>query len=185
MVSPYSIAEYEAFRAETKVETIVATKIEAIAEIKDSGQRREASTGSVRDRAVGKGRFDLLPMYALEEVAKHFEAGANKYGERNWEKGQPLSWYVDSLLRHVAKILRGEVDEPHIRAQAWNALCLLDTKRRIELGLLPAELDDLPKSPVPAPIPGKPQNIQELYDSILSKSQQTLDGTHILDNSNL
>jgi Domain of unknown function (DUF5664) len=115
--------------------------------IKDSGQRRTFSTGSVRDCAQGKGRFDLLPAWALEEVAKHFEAGADKYGERNWEKGQPLSKFLDSALRHLAKVLRGDTDEPHDRAAAWNVLCFLDTKRRIELGILPKELDDLPKQP--------------------------------------
>ena len=36
-------------------------------EIKDSGSRREFSTGAHRDNAKGKGRCDLLP---LRQVAK-------------------------------------------------------------------------------------------------------------------
>lgn len=111
--------------------------------LKDSGQRRKHKTGSVRDRAVGKGRFDLLPLFAEEEIARHFEAGAIKYGENNWMKGQPLSWYLDSAKRHLNKAARGQRDEPHFIAAAWNMLCLIDTQRRIELGLLPTELNDL------------------------------------------
>ncbi len=68
--------------------------------VKDSGERREFSTGSVRDVRKGKGRFDLIPPCALLLLAQHYENGAVKYGDRNWEKGQPLSSYVDSMLRH-------------------------------------------------------------------------------------
>jgi hypothetical protein len=121
----------------------MTTKITPV--IKDSGKRQEFNTGSRRDTRDGKGRFDLLPMFAEEEIAKHFEGGAIKYGERNWEKGQPLSRYADSAKRHLNKALRGQNDEPHLTAAAWNLLCLIDTKKRIEIGLLPKELDDLPK----------------------------------------
>ena len=38
----------------------------------------------------------------------------------------------------------GMTDEPHARAFTWNALVYLATKLRIENGLLPAELDDMP-----------------------------------------
>lgn len=32
---------------------------------KDSGERREFSTGSKRDIATGKGRYDLLPVLCI------------------------------------------------------------------------------------------------------------------------
>ena len=63
----------------------------------------------------------------LLEVAKHFEAGANKYGEHNWQKGIPLKSYVDSTMRHYLKWLRGDDDEPHDRAFCWNLLCAIWT----------------------------------------------------------
>lgn len=112
--------------------------------IKDSGERRSFSTGSQRDTAIGKGRYDLLPPRALHLIAKHFEAGAVKYQDRNWEKGQPLSVYMNSGLRHANKHLAGLRDEPHLEAAIWNFIALLDTKERIDEGLLPKELDDLP-----------------------------------------
>lgn len=114
-----------------------------MATIKDSGKREDFKTGSKRDTRDGKGRFDLLPLFAEEELAKHFEGGARKYGDNNWLKGQPLSRYLDSARRHLNKAARGQRDEPHFVAAAWNIMCLIDTQRRIELGLLPKELNDL------------------------------------------
>lgn len=111
--------------------------------IKDSGKREDFQTGSKRDTRDGKGRFDLLPLFAEEELAKHFEKGAVKYGDNNWLKGQPLSRYLDSARRHLNKAARGQRDEPHFIAAAWNLMCLIDTQRRIELGMLPKELNDL------------------------------------------
>ena len=39
-----------------------------MSELKDSGTRREFSTGAVRDVADGKGRCDLLPLGQVSEV---------------------------------------------------------------------------------------------------------------------
>ena len=62
---------------------------------------------------------------AFLEVAKHFEEGAKKYGESNWQKGIPVRYYIDSALRHYIKWLRGDKDEPHDRAFVWNLLCCI------------------------------------------------------------
>lgn len=59
------------------------------------------------------------------EVAKHFEEGAKKYGELNWQKGIPAKCYVDSAVRHYLKWLRGDKDEPHDRAFVWNLMCCI------------------------------------------------------------
>ena len=73
--------------------------------VKDSGKRQEFKSGAVRDIQEGKGRYDLLPPIALERLARHYENGAKKYGESNWQKGMPLSRYLDSLIRHAYKLL--------------------------------------------------------------------------------
>lgn len=49
--------------------------------LKDSGERRQFRTGAVRDRAVGKGRFDLIPTQMMFRLARHYEAGAIKYSK--------------------------------------------------------------------------------------------------------
>lgn len=88
--------------------------------IKDSGTRREFETGAVRDMQEGKGRCDLLPACAILRKARHFEAGAKKYGDRNWEQGIPLNSFIDSALRHIFKYLDGQTDEDHLCAASWN-----------------------------------------------------------------
>lgn len=61
----------------------------------------------------------------LLEVAKHFEEGAKKYGENNWQKGIPAKCYIDSAIRHYLKWKRGDNDEPHDRALCWNLMCCI------------------------------------------------------------
>lgn len=91
-------------------------------ELKDSGDRRAFGTGAVRDMQEGKGRCDLLPACALIRLSKHYEAGARKYAERNWENGIPVSVMIDSGFRHLLKYLDGQTDEDHLTAAAWNIL---------------------------------------------------------------
>lgn len=150
-----------------------------MANLKDSGNRREFDTGAVRDMAKGKGRCDLLPLDVADnliayfndgetsgvikavykfkttgdptwlgialyhaclqngifpdvytlllEVSKQFEDGAAKYGDNNWQKGIPVNVYVDSGVRHYLKYSRGDRDEPHDRAFAWNMVCAIWT----------------------------------------------------------
>jgi hypothetical protein len=114
-------------------------------EVKDSGKREEFDTGSRRDTRDGKGRFDLLSPFVLERDAKHLENGARKYGDRNWEKGQPLSRYMDSAIRHLNKFMMGHRDEDHLAAARWNIAALMHTEMMIQLGRLPADLNDLPR----------------------------------------
>lgn len=116
-------------------------------EIKDSGKREEFVTGSVRDCPDGKGRYDLLPTRAMKRLAQHFEGGAKKYAERNWEKGQRLGRYLESAIRHAFNYLEGDRSEDHAIACAWNMMCLVETEERIKKGLLPEELDDLSDIP--------------------------------------
>lgn len=109
----------------------------------ETGKEREYGTGAKKQHAEGKGMPVLFPGDAYLEVCKHFEDGAVHYGGRNWEKGIPLSSYIDSLERHIAQEKMGLTDESHDRAIAWNAICYLATKLRIKAGILPQELNDL------------------------------------------
>ena len=88
--------------------------------IKDSGDRTQFATGAVRDMHEGKGRYDLIPYEAIRRLAVHCEKGAKKYGERNCEKGIPVSSLVDSAMRHLAKYNEGIQDEDHLTAAFWN-----------------------------------------------------------------
>jgi hypothetical protein len=111
---------------------------------KDSGQRLDYATGARRDVTTGKGRYDLLPVVAIRRLAQVYERGAAKYDARNWEKGIPLSRFMDSALRHLMQHLEGKRDEDHLGHAAFNVLGLVHTEEMIRRGLLPAELNDLP-----------------------------------------
>jgi hypothetical protein len=113
------------------------------AAVKDSGERRETITGAVRDRQKGKGRYDLLSTVGIRRLALHYEYGSFKYSARNWEKGMPLSWFIDSALRHLFSYLDGDRSEDHMAAAAWNACGFMHIEQRIREGKLPKELDDM------------------------------------------
>ena len=118
------IDEEEATEAELDraILIILGEEEKVVPVIKDSGERREFSTGAKRDMAAGKGRMDVLPWAAIMEVSKHCENGALKYGEHNVDKGIPTHSFCDSAARHLAKYLDGWEDEPHLLAAAWNLL---------------------------------------------------------------
>jgi len=99
--------------------------------IKDSGQRTEFHTGAVRDMHTGKGRFDLLPPEGITRIARIYEAGCIKYGDRNWEKGIPINSFIDSGLRHLFKYMQGMKDEDHLAQAGWNILCALTMEDRL------------------------------------------------------
>lgn len=65
------------------------------------------------------------------EVAKQYEDGAVKYGERNWEKGILIHCYIDSGIRHFLKYMSGMDDEPHDRAFVWNMLGAIWTHKHL------------------------------------------------------
>ena len=107
--------------------------------ISDSGERTSFSSGAVRDLHQGKGRCDLLPMCVLLRLAKHYENGALKYEERNWEKGIPAHSFADSALRHILKYMDGYTDEDHLIAAIWNLCGLAWTEeKKPELMDIPA-----------------------------------------------
>lgn len=113
-------------------------------EVKDSGARQDFDTGSVRDTNEGKGRFDLLSPIFLIRLAQHTQNGSAKYGDRNWEKGQPVSRFFDSAMRHLMKHLEGHRDEDHLLAAAWNIQGIVHTEEMVKRGKLPANLVDWP-----------------------------------------
>ena len=61
------------------------------------------------------------------DVSHQFEDGAKKYGEHNWQKGIPVTCYIDSAVRHYLKLMAGWTDEPHDRAFVWNLMCCMWT----------------------------------------------------------
>jgi hypothetical protein len=72
----------------------------------------------------GKLRYDLVHPKAFEDFVQVLTDGANKYYDRNWERG--LSWtsVLASLKRHIAAIERGEdYDKESGRLHIAHAAC--------------------------------------------------------------
>lgn len=102
----------------------VAAPINHIAWFQKSGDTEELYR-SLYKFCMMQPDWNLSPATMFLEVSKHFEDGAKKYGENNWQKGIPVNCYVDSAVRHYLKWLRGDKDEPHDRAFVWNLMCCI------------------------------------------------------------
>lgn len=102
--------------------------------------------GAVADHAQGpreKSGILGLQWPIIERWAKLMERGAEKYGARNWEIGQPLARFFDSGIRHLYQWYFGlNTEEDHLAAVFYNFGAIVWTTLRIEDGTLPAELDD-------------------------------------------
>lgn len=60
----------------------------------------------------GKLRYDLVHPHAHEGMVKVITFGAQKYAERNWERGMAWSKVIASMKRHIAAIEKGEDFDP-------------------------------------------------------------------------
>lgn len=78
----------------------------------------------------GKLRFDLIPTYPLEELARVYTIGAKKYDDHNWRKGILYSRIFAAMMRHAWAWWRGSVHDPedgqhHLSSVAWCAFTLM------------------------------------------------------------
>lgn len=98
------------------------------------------------DRRDHKVRMELLPLAELEEIAKVYTAGAEKYGQDTWQNlPNGYERYKGALLRHLTAIDKGELRDPdtgclHAAQVAWNAIAMLH-----------AVLKEQPKQPYEPP----------------------------------
>lgn len=99
---------------------------------RDSGAREEYAGGMVRDTNEGKARFDLcwpdgVPYeeQLLTRFALLMARGADKYGNRNWERASDeAAWrrYRESAMRHLYQWLSGDREEDHAAAVIFNLM---------------------------------------------------------------
>lgn len=123
-----------------------------ISGLKDGGTRQTYGTGAQKEdssKTLGKGAYHLLPRNPIHRVSEIYRKGAIKYDARNWEKGIPLSRMLDSAMRHLFQFADGQADEDHLHQCIWNLFGISETIERINRGILPASLQDLPSNPIP------------------------------------
>ena len=106
----------------------------------------DPTTGGEKGQKIA--RFDLIPVEPLWEVAVLFGVGAQKYAERNWERGYKWSLSYAALERHLNLFWKGEDYDPpppggtgrhHLASVVFHAMALM------EYGTTHPELDDRPK----------------------------------------
>lgn len=73
----------------------------------------------------GKSRVDLIDPNFILALGDHYQRGAKKYAERNWEKGMLFSRCYASAQRHLLAFWAGEDTDAetgtlHVVAVAWN-----------------------------------------------------------------
>lgn len=95
----------------------------------------------------GKTRHDLVPAFAQEQYAKVLTKGAEKYDERNWEKGMDWSKVLASMKRHILAFEQGEDFDGetglfHMAHVMCNAAFLTEYYKIYPQG------DDRPKNPL-------------------------------------
>jgi hypothetical protein len=107
--------------------------------IKEYKRNEEEETQLGKETAArfseGKVRHDLIPPAPLDEVAKVYTYGCQKYDDENWRKG--LTWkknVIGPLKRHLQKWLAGEeIDDEsnchHLAMVIWQCICLMEYER--------------------------------------------------------
>lgn len=96
------------------------------------------STAWLGDEGVkfdnGKLRLNLIPPEAFESIGEVLTIGAEKYGERNWEKGISEDRLVGALLRHLVAHRLGNLQDEsglnHLDHVLCNAMFLSVLFRR-------------------------------------------------------
>lgn len=111
--------------------------------LKHGDTKQTFETGAQRDTADDKPRLDLLSPVFLARMGDLARTGAVHYGDRNWEKGMPLSRLLASAFRHLIATLDGQEDEDHAIQCAFNMMMYVHTLHKIRTGSLPIELDDV------------------------------------------
>ena len=87
---------------------------------------------------TGKPKLSMVALDCLEDCARVLEYGATKYEKNNWRQGFPVSGLLDSLLRHISELQKGnKVDDEsglsHIGHIQANAMFLGNYRNEEEL----------------------------------------------------
>jgi hypothetical protein len=106
-------------------------KLEMLEEVRIT----DPQTGGEKDSKIE--RYDLIPSHAMDEVARVYGKGAEKYAQRNWERGYAWGLSLAAMERHLNKFKQGEqrdeLGNHHLAAVVFHALALM-TFERFSLG---------------------------------------------------
>lgn len=92
----------------------------------NTGENNTAADKALRFNE-GKPRWTLVHFMSMTPLVSVLEYGAKKYAPYNWKKPMSRSDILDSLQRHMAKLIDGEENDeesglPHIGHVMANAM---------------------------------------------------------------
>ena len=79
---------------------------------KGIGDINSSEKGTGARYNTGKPDYSLIPLCTLEDEARVWTYGAQKYADWNWCKGMEWSVPFASAMRHLAAWQRGEENDP-------------------------------------------------------------------------
>jgi hypothetical protein len=86
-------------------------------------------SGATRSADAEQARYDLCSPVALQAYAERMGMGVPTHGERNWEKGLPVSVFIRHGMRHLVLWLMGDKSDDHLAAWLWNAAGAVHVER--------------------------------------------------------
>lgn len=127
---PVVIPETQRLLSEDSVLESINAQIRAA-----NGEVRVVDPETGGEKGSKLARFDLIPHEALEALAEHFGRGAEKYADRNWERGYDWALTFAALNRHLWAWWGGEDVDPetgsnHMTAVAWHAFVAFTFQER-------------------------------------------------------
>ena len=121
MIEPV-IMEYDPALAQESIERLAA----ALQQERGVGDVTSSVKGSGARYNAGKADLSLIPMSTLEDEAKVWMYGKQKYAAWNWAKGMSWSIPLACALRHISKWQAGEdLDEESGLPHLAHAMCNL------------------------------------------------------------
>ena len=99
---------------------------------------------------TGKLKMELLPPGPIMDIAEVMTFGAQKYDDRNWEKGISDQRLYGALQRHLHKYWRGEVYDPEFGlTHLAHAACCIVFLMELHGGEVPSHLKGKIKTELP------------------------------------
>ena len=95
-----------------------------------AGEESRVTSSTGGQKGTKPARYDLIPTLPLEQLARLYGKGAEKYAPHNWSKGYDWSLSYAAMQRHAWQFWAGEdYDEemglPHLAAVAFHAFSLM------------------------------------------------------------
>lgn len=98
--------------------------------------RVTSSTGGQKGQKLE--RYDLIPWDFMDELARCYGIGAQKYEDRNWERGYDIGLSMAALMRHLTLFWQGEDFDPesgihHLASVVFHAAAMYRFTQKYEL----------------------------------------------------